>query len=407
MKKLVLAIALIVAVPVFGTDQRISQLPAATSALLPDEFVVNEAGVSKKLTLTQISTLLKAQPLPVGVGAATYLPSGAILSSTTQIGNTADTNEDILWTDTLLGNSLAVNGQRIRITAEGSFANNGDTKTIRFYFGSTVVLTVSNANALISWRGVVEIARTGPTSQISGGGFTVGGSANTTTSAPAEILANAITLKVTAQDSSPNANTIVVKHVFVEFLPEAATTTRQTVVTLGDSKTWRNEWQMPLSSTLSIASGTAWYVANGGVNGATVATTASTVSTILAGVNPPDNVTDVLIDLGVNEMGSLPAEATWETNYLTVIDAVHAKWPAAHVRIMRPWKRGFDTDSDTLANYINVIQAARSSFVILGPDERVWLKSSDNGTANTTDGTHYSTAGNTAVVAQWKTQLGY
>jgi hypothetical protein len=40
-------------------------------------------------------------------------------------------------------------------------------------------------------------------------------------------------------------------------------------------------------------------------------------------------------------------------------------------------------------------------------DERVWLEGGDDGATMTTDGVHYSSAGQTACAAAWQTVLGY
>lgn len=116
----------------------------------------------------------------------------------------------------------------------------------------------------------------------------------------------------------------------------------------------------------------------------------------------------MLLNLGVNDiLTGLPTEATWIANYQTILDAIHTKWPAVRVGLMLPWLRGYDADSDTVAARIATVQASRSTFTFIGPDERVWLKGADNGTTMTTDGIHYSTAGKAECAAQWKTALGY
>jgi hypothetical protein len=45
-------------------DSKVSALTAATTALAADEFPVNEAGTSKKVTLTQVVTLLQTLGMP-------------------------------------------------------------------------------------------------------------------------------------------------------------------------------------------------------------------------------------------------------------------------------------------------------------------------------------------------------
>lgn len=182
----------------------------------------------------------------------------------------------------------------------------------------------------------------------------------------------------------------------------------------GDSKTSSaasipNGWVAGLPATGATTVNAAWQVVDVGVSGRTVATTLSAINTMLAGMPAfPSSVFDlrVLINLGVNDItGGLPVEATWNANYLAILDAIHTKWPTAKVYLMRPWLQGFDTDADTVAARIALIIAARSSFVSNGPDERIWLKGSDNGVTNTVDGTHYSQAGNAACVVQWAAVL--
>lgn len=113
----------------------------------------------------------------------------------------------------------------------------------------------------------------------------------------------------------------------------------------------------------------------------------------------------VLYNIGVNDFQSA-TEAQWIANVETVADAIHVRWPAALFYMMRPWKRGFNATADVYASRIDQIVAART-FVRLGPDERIWLKGADDGATMTTDGIHYSAAGQAECAAQWKAVLGY
>lgn len=66
-------------------DVKISALPAAASALGADEIPVNEAGTTKKVTITQIKTLLT----PLGLKAGQVLAgsfSGTPLKATVTFG---------------------------------------------------------------------------------------------------------------------------------------------------------------------------------------------------------------------------------------------------------------------------------------------------------------------------------
>ena len=192
-------------------------------------------------------------------------------------------------------------------------------------------------------------------------------------------------------------------------------------ISYGDSKTFGASWQATLYNRANLAKFPAmqfdWRVltatpttnaAHAGIlarNGSTPATMQALIDADLAAMTTPP-VSKVLFNLGANDMGGLPAEATWEGNVLYLLDAFRAKWPTVEVYIARPWRRGFDADSDTLAGWIGTVVAARS-FAHLGPDERVTIKAGDNGNTNTWDGVHYSPTGASAWASAWVTALGY
>jgi len=113
------------------------------------------------------------------------------------------------------------------------------------------------------------------------------------------------------------------------------------------------------------------------------------------------------MNLGANDMMSLPAEAAWITNYQGIIDATHIKWPLAKIYISKPWTRNHDADAITVAGRIDTLIAANSGFCFAADDESGWLKGADNGAAMTLDGVHYSTAGDTEKINQMVTVLGY
>jgi hypothetical protein len=66
----------------------------------------------------------------------------------------------------------------------------------------------------------------------------------------------------------------------------------------------------------------------------------------------------------------------------------------------------FFLQADEFAGWIDTLIVARA-YVRAGPDERVWLKGQDDGATNTTDGVHYSAAGQTACAGKWRALLGY
>lgn len=177
-------------------------------------------------------------------------------------------------------------------------------------------------------------------------------------------------------------------------------------MSLGDSKTLAGSWQPILAANLTVASGEVWGYSNGGVGGDTVAAAAAGITARLAAFDAT-SPTSVLCNWGANDVGSLPAEATWKANYLTIIDAISAKWTGAKVYLSRPWRRGYTLQSNTLAGWIGDIVAARPGVAYVADDERVWLENGDDGAVLTTDGIHYSAAGQAAKAAQMLTVLGY
>lgn len=175
---------------------------------------------------------------------------------------------------------------------------------------------------------------------------------------------------------------------------------------LGDSTTSANNntWPVDLARDLSEMTDPSpvWVTTNSGVS----ATGAGYWVTHIAGAmaNKPAQ-TAALVNLGVNDFGHVTG-AQWIADMETVLDAMHAAWPEADIYLMRPWKRGYDATANLFAGYIDTIIAAKP-YASYGPDERVWLKGSDDGATNTYDGIHYSAAGEAACVAAWKHGLGF
>lgn len=183
-------------------------------------------------------------------------------------------------------------------------------------------------------------------------------------------------------------------------------------MSLGDSKTSAGTWVSALASAITVGAGVPWANYNGGYSGTTVATNLAMMDGMLAAA-PVDAEYSmaVLINLGVNDcFFGLPAEATWKANYRSILDKVHAKAPKSPVYLMRPWGRTYDACAATLHGWIDDLVATAGADglpVHVGPDEAVWLKGVDDGATMTSDGTHYSAAGNAEAVVQWRAVAGF
>lgn len=114
----------------------------------------------------------------------------------------------------------------------------------------------------------------------------------------------------------------------------------------------------------------------------------------------------VTINLGANDVGALPAEATWKANLISIIDSLRAHSPGVLIHIARVWRRSFLTECNTLAGWIADVVALYPSGVYVGMDERIWLENGDDGATYTVDGIHYSAAAEPIAAAQWMTAFG-
>lgn len=115
----------------------------------------------------------------------------------TQKGNVGG-DEDDLGTYTIKP-LISANGKGVRVTAWGTFANNGNQKAVRLYFGATAHLMANTTSADVPWRFTLEVVRTGSATQAS---VCWGGVAATfstqVVATPAETMSGDVIVKVTA-----------------------------------------------------------------------------------------------------------------------------------------------------------------------------------------------------------------
>jgi hypothetical protein len=94
----------------------------------------------------------------------------------TSLGNVGS-GEDTLMSYTLPAGTLSADGMAVRVTAFGTYAANTNSKNVKGYVGSTVVVggTANTVNlASHRWVAVVEIIRTGASASLTFGRFTRG-----------------------------------------------------------------------------------------------------------------------------------------------------------------------------------------------------------------------------------------
>lgn len=139
------------------------------------------------------------------------------------------TSETDAYNRTIPANTFLQNGYWLRITAEGSFAANGNTKAIKIYFNGTAYSTFSSAVNGGSWRIESIIARNGTSSARMSTRRTVTDAAFTTTpflssnSDGSVNYASTIAFKFTLQGGA--TSDVIVNSFKVEVVPGDPATT--------------------------------------------------------------------------------------------------------------------------------------------------------------------------------------
>lgn len=177
----------------------------------------------------------------------------------------------------------------------------------------------------------------------------------------------------------------------------------QAILNVGDSKTAGDDWRLLLVEALTKANNKMYAkhpTDSFGISGGTLASVLTFVSANLAAVTRQADV--ITINFGANDVGALPAEATWKADLVTMIDLFRAKWPSVKIYVARAWRQGYATECNTLATWIAAVVATYPSNVFVGMDERVWFENGDNGATYTSDGVHYNVAAQTAAATAWR-----
>jgi len=132
----------------------------------------------------------------------------------------ANTNESDLISYTFPANSLSTNGDYVKIKAFGITGATANTKTMRLYFGSTVIASndITTAPNNTDWVLEGTVLRTGTDTQESTAHGIVGSVQQTHShSAHTEDDGASITIKVTGENAVATASDITAKGLVVEF----------------------------------------------------------------------------------------------------------------------------------------------------------------------------------------------
>ena len=192
-------------------------LTAARTLTIPDATTTMVGtDVSQTLTNKTATDML----INGGGGSATVYPQGATVDTTTGSTTAVVTEEDLI-SYTLSANSLSSTGRGLRIKAAGTTGANTNTKTIRLYFGSTVLMSnnVTTAPNNTGWEFEAEIFRTSATTEKCVARGTVGSAQQTTTySGVGETLTGALTIKITGQNGVATANDIIAQFLSITYI---------------------------------------------------------------------------------------------------------------------------------------------------------------------------------------------
>jgi hypothetical protein len=155
-----------------------------------------------------------------GTGSDIAHVGGPIFASTTAVGTDADTAEKDLISKTVAANTMVVANQGLKITAWGQTGPNADNKTIRLYFGATVIAIAgpfgyNNAD----WMIEAYVYRTGAATQDCVGKIDLHNTAPTVTVVTAaETLSGTVVVKVTGQNGVATLNDVICDGMKVSYI---------------------------------------------------------------------------------------------------------------------------------------------------------------------------------------------
>lgn len=200
-----IALGLLVGASQWAIAQTAIRLFGTTSTGTPRAVLVNSSG----------AMVVTAGGAGAGAGQFPVL----LTSNATTTGTGANTTETDLWTYSLPAGTLSTNLWGVRIKAWGTTGANANNKTFKVYFGATQIVALSTTANASGWTSLGTVLRTAAATQQAGAQLQIGlGTTQSTSTAPAETLSGAVTIKVTGQNGSAVANDCVFRGATVELL---------------------------------------------------------------------------------------------------------------------------------------------------------------------------------------------
>lgn len=197
---------------------------AVETAKIADANVTTTKIADSNVTTAKIadSNVTTAKVADAAITKAKIDKPQRLYSKYSDTGTTAVTSEETLATYSVTAGYVANDGEAIRITASGTFAANGNTKTVKVKFGGNTYVTNAATTAPngLSWSAVVTIFRSGSTSAIGSGYILVDGepAENVNIQKGGITWANANNVLITGQNGTAAANDIVCSTVLVEHI---------------------------------------------------------------------------------------------------------------------------------------------------------------------------------------------
>ncbi len=139
--------------------------------------------------------------------------SPLLYSAPTNVGNTADTNQDVLQTYSLPAKLFQQVGDTVYFMAAGSYTSSTDQKNIRIQFNANNIATPNTATSgLVTWSCYGQITRNGASQITYSSLCSIPGTSTNTGSLTGVINAtftNSLVLQVTGQNqTNSTANTV-------------------------------------------------------------------------------------------------------------------------------------------------------------------------------------------------------